>query len=170
MIKAFQSVLTKILAATMALTAVCCVAACGGKKTESENVEVTLNKTEIELTEGETFRLTVTVSPADAKDKKIEWRVSDPLIASVEEGLVTAKKAGETTVTAHTNEKTVSCKVKVKAKEDSSDSSSSSESGSESDNNSGSESESGSENNSENSSESSSEESGNDSESSSESR
>lgn len=146
MIKAFQSVITKIMAVAVALTAICCVAACGEEKAAEENVEITMNKTEIELTEGETFRLTVTVSPADAQNKRIEWRASDPTIVTVDEGVVTAKKAGETVVTARTNEKTVSCKVKVKAKDGSSDSSSASDSGS------------SSESSSENSSESSTQE------------
>ncbi len=132
MIKAFHSVMTKILAAALSLTAICCVAACAGEKPAEENVEISLNKTEIEIYEGETFRLTVTVTPADAQDKRVEWRTSDAAIATVEEGLVTGKKAGETTVTARTNEKTVECKVTVKAKEGSSDSSSDSSSSSES--------------------------------------
>ena len=128
MIKAFHSVMTKILAAALSLTAICCVAGCAGEKPAEENVEISLNKTEIEIYEGETFRLTVTVTPADAQDKRVEWRTSDAAIATVEEGLVTGKKAGETTVTARTNEKTVECKVTVKAKEGSSDSSSDSSS------------------------------------------
>lgn len=162
--KAIHSILTKILAAAIALTAVCCAAACGGEKPSEENVEISISKTEIELFEGESVRLTVTVSPADAKDKNIEWRSSDAAVATVDDGVVTGKKAGETTITARTNEKTVSCKVKVKAKEDSGSSSSSPESdsdsgnssdsgssdgGSASDNASGSDSENSSENNSE---------------------
>ena len=59
MIKAFHSVMTKILAAALSLTAICCVAACAGEKPAEENVEISLNKTEIEIYEGETFRLTV---------------------------------------------------------------------------------------------------------------
>lgn len=152
MIKAFHSLMTKLLAAAVALTAVCCVAACAKDKPAEENVEIKLSETEIELTEGETYRLTVTVTPADAQDKKIEWRVSDPLVATVEDGVITAVKAGETTVTASTNEKTASCKVTVKAKEDSSEPGSDSGSGSASDSEgegSGEDSESGSESGSE---------------------
>ena len=132
--------MTKFLAAALCLTALGCMASCGGDKPAEENVEITLSKTELELYEGETFTLTVTVSPADAKDKRVEWKVSDEKIATVEGGLVTAKKAGETIVTASTNEKTATCKIKVKAKEDSSGSSSdsSSESGSQSGSDSGS--------------------------------
>lgn len=81
MAKAIQSVLTKILAAALSLAAVCCVAACGGEKAKNEDVEVTLSKTELELEEGESFRLTVSVSPADAANKHVEWRTSDPMIA-----------------------------------------------------------------------------------------
>lgn len=151
MAKAIQSILTKILAAALSLAAVCCVAACGGEKAKNEDVEVTLSKTELELEEGESFRLTVSVSPADAANKHVEWRTSDPMIATVEDGVVTAKKAGETIVTAATNEKTVSCKVKVKGKEDSSGSSSDSgaDSGSGSEGSSGSDSGSGAESGSE---------------------
>lgn len=164
--KAFHSILTKILAAALSLTALCCAAACGGEKPAEEKVEISLSETEIELYEGESVRLTVTVTPADVKDKTITWRSTDSAIAAVdEEGVVTGKKAGETTVTASTNEKSVTCKVKVKAKEDSSDSTSSdtgsSDTGSDSENESesgSSESESSSENGSESGTENSSEE------------
>lgn len=90
------------------------IAACGGT-TSSEEVQIKLNQTAIELVVGETKKLEATVTPADAKDKAIEWKSKDEGIAVVEGGVVTAKAAGTTTVTATTNGKTASCEVTVKA-------------------------------------------------------
>ena len=77
---------------------------------------VTLDKTELALTEGETGALTATVNPDNASNKKVTWTSSDPTIASVDEnGNVTAHKAGTVTITATTEDgsKTASCTVTV---------------------------------------------------------
>ena len=61
---------------------------------------VTLDKTTLALTEGETYKLTATVSPEDATNQGISWRSSDSRVATVDDnGLVTAIGAGTATVT-----------------------------------------------------------------------
>ena len=81
--------------------------------------EVTLDKTELTLTEGEAETLTATVKPDNADNKKVKWSSDKTEIATVDgAGKVTAVKAGEAVVTVTTEDggKTASCKVTVKAK------------------------------------------------------
>lgn len=61
---------------------------------------VTLDKTELSLTEGASATLTATVEPENATDKAIVWTSSDNAVATVENGVVTAVKAGTATITA----------------------------------------------------------------------
>ena len=79
---------------------------------------VTLNKTSLELTEGETAALTATVAPENATNKGVSWQSSNPAVATVKDGTVTAVKAGtaEITVTTAEGGKTAKCTVTVKAK------------------------------------------------------
>ena len=82
--------------------------------------EVTLDKTELEITEGESTQLTATVKPDDASDKSVEWISSDETVATVDAtGKVTAVKAGSATMTVKTRDggKEASCAVTVKKKE-----------------------------------------------------
>ena len=81
--------------------------------------EVTLDRTELTLTEGETGTLTATVKPDNADNKKVTWSSDKTEIATVDgSGRVTAVKAGEAVVTVTTEDggKTATCKVTVKAK------------------------------------------------------
>ena len=81
--------------------------------------DVTLDKTELTLTEGETETLTATVRPDNADNRKVTWSSDKTEIATVDgAGKVTAVKAGEATVTVTTEDggKTATCKVTVKAK------------------------------------------------------
>ena len=75
---------------------------------------VSLNKTSIELVEGESFTLVATVEPVDATDKTVKWTSSDSSIASVDEnGNVTGIEAGETSIIVTAGDKTATCKVVV---------------------------------------------------------
>ena len=89
-------------------------------KAKAVNVtEVTLDRTELTLTEGETETLTATVRPDNADNKKVKWSSDKTEIATVDgAGRVTAVKSGEAVVTVTTEDggKTASCKVTVKAK------------------------------------------------------
>lgn len=77
---------------------------------------VTLDKETATVEEGETVELTATVMPSDATDKTVTWSSSDDKIATVENGKVTAVKAGEATITATAGGKSAECKITVTAK------------------------------------------------------
>ncbi len=89
-------------------------------KAKAVNVtEVTLDKTELTLTEGETETLTATVKPDNADNRKVTWSSDKTEVATVDgAGKVTAVKAGEAVVTVTTEDggKTATCRVTVKAK------------------------------------------------------
>ena len=89
-------------------------------KAKAVNVtEVTLDRTELTLTEGETETLTATVKPDNADNRKVTWSSDKTEVATVDgAGKVTAVKPGEAVVTVTTEDggKTASCKVTVKAK------------------------------------------------------
>ena len=81
--------------------------------------DVTLDRTELTLTEGETETLTATVRPDNADNRKVTWSSDKTDVATVDgDGRVTAVKAGEAVITVTTEDsgKTASCKVTVKAK------------------------------------------------------
>lgn len=75
---------------------------------------VELDKEELALTVGETATLTAKVLPENATDKTVVWSV-DGEAATVENGTVTAVKAGEATITATCGGKSASCTVTVEA-------------------------------------------------------
>lgn len=78
-------------------------------------LEISLDKTELTLIEGDAEQLTATVSPEGAA---VIWSSSDSDVATVSEsGLVTAVKAGTATITAKVNdETTATCAVTVQEK------------------------------------------------------
>ncbi len=79
---------------------------------------VTLDKTSVILTEGENAKLTAEVLPKNASNRSVVWSSSDKSVAEVSQnGTVSAKKAGNATVTAKTsNGITASCEITVNAK------------------------------------------------------
>ena len=79
---------------------------------------VSLDKTSMELTEGDEATLTATIAPGNASNKTVTWISSNPEVASVENGKVTAIKVGTTTITVKTEDgdKTATCEVTVKEK------------------------------------------------------
>ena len=76
---------------------------------------VTLNKTSTSLYVGDTETLTATVAPDNATDRAVNWTSSNPSVATVENGVVTAVGAGTATITVTTqdNDYTASCTVTV---------------------------------------------------------
>ena len=77
---------------------------------------VSLDKANLELTEGETAQLTATVLPDNATNKNVTWSTSDASIATVNNGEVTAVSAGTATITVTTVDggKTDTCTVTVR--------------------------------------------------------
>ena len=77
---------------------------------------VTLDKTSLELVEGDSAKLYASVAPWDATNKTVTWTSSNPSVGSVDQdGNSTAKKAGTATVTATAENVSTSCTVFVKA-------------------------------------------------------
>ena len=65
---------------------------------------VSLNKTALQLKAGENETLIATIRPTDATNKNVTWTSSDTDVASVHDGLVTAKKAGTAVITVITED------------------------------------------------------------------
>ena len=64
------------------------------------NPYIELDYSSIDLNVGETFNLQAIVMPYEARDKGIEWTSSNPSVAIVDGGTVTALNAGTATITA----------------------------------------------------------------------
>ena len=80
---------------------------------------VSLDKTSLTLTEGESATLVATVAPANAGNKKVSWSSSDEQVATVStKGVVEALTAGTATITVTTDDGalTAQCAVTVEAK------------------------------------------------------
>lgn len=79
---------------------------------------VTLNTTSASVVRGKTLQLTATVLPVNATNRSVTWETSDSNIATVDnDGKVTGKVIGSTTITATTTDGTLltaSCLVSVK--------------------------------------------------------
>ena len=79
---------------------------------------ITLNTTSLSLVEDETADLVATISPKDADNRTVIWSSSNGSVASVNNGRVTALKAGFTDIIAKSDDGgyTASCSVTVIAK------------------------------------------------------
>lgn len=80
----------------------------------TEAAEIRLDATEVTLNAGESKQLQVTVLPENTYDKTVRWTSSNPEVATVSNGKITALKPGTTIITATTvNGLKVECKVTV---------------------------------------------------------
>lgn len=82
-----------------------------------EKIKVTLDKTSLTITQGDTATLTATVTPSQTSDKSVTWVSSNEAVATVDQnGVVTAVAEGSASITctptAGTDE-TSSCTVTV---------------------------------------------------------
>ena len=78
-----------------------------------EITSVTLDTSSVALKVGESRTLTATVLPANASNKNVTWFSLDPTVATVENGKVTALKAGVTSITAACGLRSANCIVTV---------------------------------------------------------
>ena len=74
---------------------------------------ITLDKTELELTEGESATLAATVAPENVTDPTVRWASSDEAVATVDGGVVTAVSPGTATVTATCGSVSAECAITV---------------------------------------------------------
>ena len=87
---------------------------CAEEELEKIDVKsVTVNVATVTLRIGEMVTIKATVLPEDATDKTLSWTSSDPSVAKVEEGEITALKLGTAEITAKAGDKTASCRVTV---------------------------------------------------------
>ncbi len=76
--------------------------------------KISLNKTTLTLDVGKEEVLKATITPNNASDKNVTWSSSNTNVASVDNGKITAKKAGTATITAKSsNGKTATCTVTI---------------------------------------------------------
>ena len=85
------------------------------KPTEIPAVAVTLTESNLTLNTGDISTIYATIEPANSTDNVV-WDSSVPLVATVENGTITAHKAGETTITARRGDVSASCLVTVLCK------------------------------------------------------
>lgn len=85
------------------------VAALSGPKVE----RITLDQSSAELRTGESITVECEIAPDSASDVKVEWSTDDARVATVKDGVITAKDEGSCTVTAEAGGKTASVQVEV---------------------------------------------------------
>ena len=77
-------------------------------------IKITVSPSSMELKEGESKKIEVELEGASST---VIWKSSDDSVATVDDGKVTAKKAGTATITATVEGKSANCAVTVKAAE-----------------------------------------------------
>ena len=111
----FKKLFLIIFSLCISLSLACGFAACGGEEDTGIPVaSVGFNKNVLELEVGETYKLNATVLPSNATDKTLIWSSSDSDVASVSDGLITARKEGKAEITAKSGNKQAVCTVTVK--------------------------------------------------------
>ena len=78
--------------------------------------KVTLSKTKVTLSHGESINLVAAVSPKNASNKTVKWKSSNEKVATVTSGKVTAKSSGSCKITATVGGKSATASITVKAK------------------------------------------------------
>lgn len=85
-----------------------------GDSTDNEPL-ITVNRTFVKMTLGDTYTLKATVTPYEYSDLEVRWTVGDESVVSCDEGRLRALSIGKTTVTATIpGGKYFSCDVEVK--------------------------------------------------------
>ncbi len=84
-----------------------------GNPVTYEVTGVSLNKSTTTLTVGGSETLTATITPDKAASAKVTWESSDPNVATVTDGVVTAVAPGTATITATAGDISATCTVTV---------------------------------------------------------
>ncbi len=80
---------------------------------------ITLSKTSVTILEGNTEKVTATITPSNATNKNVSWSTSNSSVATVSGGTITAVAPGTATITAKTsNGITAEVSVKVNSNPD----------------------------------------------------
>ena len=103
----------KYLVALAALAIV--FAGCKPTEETSEYTKISFKQTEITMAVGESQKLNVLYEPTSLEAPACEWSTSNPEVATVANGTVTAVATGEANITAKVGELTAVCKVTVKS-------------------------------------------------------
>jgi uncharacterized protein YjdB len=104
---------TGVVSAVSTGTATITITSTSGKQTTVGVTVVGLNYTSCTLEQYDTFQLKLEAG-GNESDYTVSWNSSDPSVATISQsGLVTAKKAGTTTVTAYVNGASLHCTVRV---------------------------------------------------------
>ena len=72
-----------------------------------------LNEDNLEIETGSTFALSVSIIPANAKSGEIEWSSNNEPVATVSNGVVTARNVGEAVITARVKGTDIKAECKV---------------------------------------------------------
>src|SRR5690554_1947533 len=90
---------------------------CGDDNTPDkvEVINIDLDKTYLSLAKGVEATITSKLLPFAARETPVKWESSNPAIASVDNGKVTAKAYGTAVVTAKAGNQTATCSVTVKS-------------------------------------------------------
>ena len=86
------------------------------RSTSVSVTSVTLSQSSISLKEADTYQLSASVYPTNATNKNVNWSSSNTSVATVNNGLVSAKSAGTATITCRAADgsgKYATCKVSV---------------------------------------------------------
>lgn len=107
-----------IFSLCLTLSLACGIAACKdiGGDDSIPVASVGLDSNSLELEVDGTYKLIATVLPSNATEATVRWSSDNTEVATVSDGLVTAKAVGNATITATAGGKSATCAVKVKAK------------------------------------------------------
>lgn len=102
-------------AAFVLCCSICLLLSCSRKPERIPVRQVTLDQNKISLTEGDTYTLTASVLPDNASNKTILWTSSNPDVATIDGGVITAVGKGSTLIFARAEEddRKASCSVTV---------------------------------------------------------
>ena len=78
-----------------------------------EPTRITFNNDSVEVLVGNQLSLNATITPSNAVPRDVIWTTSDESIATVNDGAITALKAGECDIKAYLLDKTATCHVTV---------------------------------------------------------